>query len=164
MYNYTIENEATNDFFLLNKGAENSYCQLSKCLNTSSFTIYPFILNIKRAGSVYTIYVNGQLHTFYDLNFNTQSSARNINNFISEILSTTFKLENNDTAMSTSFFDVLCYNRVLFNDENRKVNNHLTQSYIKLFTGIASNSYFNITDRVRLPNVFNLAGKISSIP
>ena len=80
------------------------------------------------------------------------------------MLSTTFKLENNDTAMSTSFFDVLCYNRVLFNDENRKVNNHLTQSYIKLFTGIASNSYFNITDRVRLPNVFNLAGKISSIP
>ena len=164
LYNYTIENETANDFFLFNKGAENSYCQLSKCLNTSSFIIYPFILNIKRTGSVYTIYVNGQLHTFYDLNFNTQSSARNINNFISEMLSTTFKLENNDTAMSTSFFDVLCYNRVLFNDENRKVNNHLTQSYIKLFTGIASNSYFNITDRVRLPNVFNLAGKISSIP
>ena len=146
LYNYTIENG--NNFFSLNKGAENSYCQLSKCLNTSSFVIYPFILNIKRAGSVYTIYVNGQLHTFYDLNFNTESSVRNINNFISEMLSTTFKLENDDTAMSTSFFDILCYNRVLFNDENRKVNNHLTQSYIKLFTGITSNSYFNITDKL----------------
>jgi hypothetical protein len=103
------------------------------------------------------------LHTFYDLNFSTELSARNINNFISEILSTTFRLENNDTAMSTSFFDILCYNRVLFNDENRKVNNHLLQSYMKLFTGIASNSYLNITDRVRFPNIFNLAGKISSL-
>jgi len=163
LYNFQIANEATKDFFLFNKGAENSYYQLSKCLNTSSFTIYPFILNIKRTGSVYTIYVNGQLHTFYDLNFSTESSARNINNFISEILSTTFRLENNDTAMSTSFFDILCYNRVLFNDENRKVNNHLLQSYMKLFTGIASNSYLNITDRVRFPNIFNLAGKISSL-
>jgi hypothetical protein len=163
LYNFKINNEATKDFFLFNKGAANSYYQLSKCLNTSSFTIYPFILNIKRTGSVYTIYVNGQLHTFYDLNFSTESSARNINNFISEILSTTFRLENNDTAMSTSFFDILCYNRVLFNDENRKVNNHLLQSYMKLFTGIASNSYLNITDRVRFPNIFNLAGKISSL-
>jgi hypothetical protein len=163
LYNFQIANEAPKDFFLFNKGAENSYYQLSKCLNTSSFTIYPFILNIKRTGSVYTIYVNGQLHTFYDLNFSTESSARNINNFISEILSTTFRLENNDTAMSTSFFDILCYNRVLFNDENRKVNNHLLQSYMKLFTGIASNSYLNITDRVRFPNIFNLAGKISSL-
>lgn len=163
LYNFQIANEAPKDFFLFNKGAENSYYQLSKCLNTSSFTIYPFILNIKRTGSVYTIYVNGQLHTFYDLNFSTELSARNINNFISEILSTTFRLENNDTAMSTSFFDILCYNRVLFNDENRKVNNHLLQSYMKLFTGIASNSYLNITDRVRFPNIFNLAGKISSL-
>ncbi len=163
LYNFQINNEASKDFFLFNKGAENSYYQLSKCLNTSSFTIYPFILNIKRTGSVYTIYVNGQLHTFYDLNFSTELSARNINNFISEILSTTFRLENNDTAMSTSFFDILCYNRVLFNDENRKVNNHLLQSYMKLFTGIASNSYLNITDRVRFPNIFNLAGKISSL-
>ena len=163
LYNFQIANEAPKDFFLFNKGAANSYYQLSKCLNTSSFTIYPFILNIKRTGSVYTIYVNGQLHTFYDLNFSTESSLRNINNFISEILSTTFRLENNDTAMSTSFFDILCYNRVLFNDENRKVNNHLLQSYMKLFTGIASNSYLNITDRVRFPNIFNLAGKISSL-
>jgi hypothetical protein len=37
------------------------------------------------------------------------------------------------------------------------------QSYMKLFTGIASNSYLNITDRVRFPNIFNLAGKISSL-
>lgn len=164
LYNYKIENQASKDFFLFNKGAENSYYQLSKCLNTNSLIIYPFVLNIKRTGTVYTIYVNGNLHTFYDLNFNTESSARNITNFISEILSTTFKLENSDAAMSTSFFDILCYNRVLFDDESRKVNNHLLQNYIKLFTGVTSNSYLNITDRIRFPNTFNLAGKISSIP
>lgn len=164
LYNYKIENDKSDDFFLFNKGAENSYYQLSKCLNTSSLIIYPFVLNIKRTGTVYTIYVNGNLHTFYDLNSSTESSARNISNFISEILSTTFRLENSDTAMSTSFFDILCYNRVLFDDESRKVNNHLLQSYIKLFTGVTSNSYLNITDRIRFPNAFNLAGNISSIP
>lgn len=163
LYNYQIENKDAKDFFLFNKGAENSYYQLSKCLDTSSFTIYPFILNIKRNGTIYTIYINGQLHTFYDLNFNTESSKRNITNFISQMLSTTFKLENSDSSISTSFFDILCYNRILFDDENRKVNNHLMQNYIKLFTGVASNSYLNVTDRIRLPNVFNLAGKISSL-
>lgn len=161
LYNYRIDNN-TNDFFLFNNNAVNSYYQLSKSLNPS-ITIYPFVLNIKRNGSVYSIYVNGELHTFYDLNFNTPQQNRNLTNFLSSIVNTTFRLENNDSSMSTSFFDILCYNRVLFDDENRKVNNHLLQNYIKLFTGETANEYLTISSQIKMPNVFNLAGKISSI-
>lgn len=161
LYNYKIQNNT--DFFLFNKDALNSYYQISKCLNVSSFNIYPFILNIKRNGTTYSIYVNGELHTFYDLNFNTPQQNRNLTNFLSSIINTTFRLENSDTSMNTSFFDILLYNRVLFDDENRKVNNSLLQTYIKLFTGETANQYLNISNQIRMPNVFNLAGKISSI-
>jgi hypothetical protein len=65
--------------------------------------------------------------------------------------------------MTSSFFDILFYNRVLFDDENRKVNNSLLQSYIKLFTGETANNYLSISNQIRMPNVFNLAGTISSI-
>jgi hypothetical protein len=103
------------------------------------------------------------LHTFYDLNFSTPEQQQNITKFLSSIANTTFRLENNDTSMTTSFFDILFYNRVLFDDENRKVNNSLLQSYIKLFTGETANQYLNISNQIRMPNVFNLAGTISSI-
>ena len=161
LYDYQIKN--IDDFFSFNTGASNSYYQLSKCLNTSSFIIYPFILNIKRNGTTYSIYINGELHTFYDLNFSTVQQEQNITKFISSITNTTFKLENNDTSMTSSFFDILFYNRVLFDDENRKVNNSLLQSYIKLFTGETANNYLSISNQIRMPNVFNLAGTISSI-
>lgn len=160
LYNYQINN--TDNFFSFNPEALNSYYQLSKCLNTASFTIYPFVLNIKRNGTSYSIYINGELHTFYDLNFNT-IGAKNISNFLSSIENTTFRLENSDASMTTSFFDILFYNRVLFDDENRKVNNSLLQSYIKLFTGETTNSYLKISNQIKMPNVFNLAGTISSI-
>ena len=161
LYDYQINNSG--DFFSFNTGASNSYYQLSKCLNTSSFNVYPFILNIKRNGTIYSIYINGELHTFYDLNFSTPEQQKNITKFLSSIANTTFRLENNDTSMTTSFFDILFYNRVLFDDENRKVNNSLLQSYIKLFTGETANQYLNISNQIRMPNVFNLAGTISSI-
>lgn len=164
LYDYKIQNNS--NFFLLNPNAINSYYQLSKCLNVSSFTVYPFIINIKRNDTTYSIYINGELHTFYDLNFNTPQQERNSINFLSSLINTTFRLENNDTSgspMTTSFFDIICYNRVLFDDENRKVNNNLLQSYIKLFTGETTNNYLNISNQIRMPNVFNLAGKISSI-
>lgn len=161
LYDYQINNST--DFFSFNKEAVNSYYQLSKCLNTSSFTIYPFILNIKRNGTTYSIYVNGELHTFYDLNFNTERTQQNITKFISSLINTTLKLQNSDSSMTTSFFDILFYNRVLFDDENRKVNNNLLQSYIKLFTGETTNNYLSISNQIKMPNVFNLAGKISSI-
>lgn len=161
LYNYKIENSG-NNFFLFNANASNSYYQISKCLNPS-LLIYPFILNIKRNDTTYSIYVNGELHTFYDLNFNTPQQNRNLTNFLSSILNTTFRLENSDSSMTTSFFDILLYNRVLFDDENRKVNNSLLQSYIKLFTGETANQYLTISSQIKMPNVFNLAGKISLI-
>lgn len=161
LYDYKINNST--DFFSFNTGASNSYYQLSKCLTTSSFTIYPFILNIKRNNTTYSIYVNGELHSFYDLNYSTPKQQQNITKFISTIANTTFRLENNDASMTTSFFDILFYNRVLFDDENRKVNNSLLQSYIKLFTGETANQYLKISNQIRMPNVFNIAGTISSI-
>jgi hypothetical protein len=162
LYNHKITN--TDNFFLFNPEASNSYYQLSKSLSTSSFVVYPFVLNIKRNGTSYSIYINGELHTFYDLNFITPSQEQNITKFLSSIQNTTFRLENSDSAMTTTFFDILFYNRVLFDDENRKVNNSLLQSYIKLFTGETANNYLTISNQIRMPNVFNLAGTISSIP
>ena len=161
LYDFAINN--TNEFFSFNKEASNSYYQLSKCLNTSSFNVYPFILNIKRNGTTYSIYINGELHAFYNLNFNTPPQQQNITKFLSSIQNTTFKLENNNTSMTTSFFDILFYNRVLFENENRKINNSLLQSYIKLFTGETANNYLTISNQIRMPNAFNLAGTISSI-
>lgn len=165
LYDYKIENKTDEQFFLLNKSGASSYYQLSSCLDTSSYNIYPFLLNIKRNGTVYSIYINGDLLTSYDLNTETPSAFRNNSNFLSSISGTTFKLENNDadgSGITTTFFDLLCYNRILFDDENKKVNNHLLQSYIKLFSGDSANNYLNINSRIRMPNAFNLAGYIST--
>ncbi len=165
LYEYKIQNTNADQFFLLNKSGSSSYYQLSSCLDTSSYNIYPFLLNIKRNGTVYSIYVNGELHTSYDLNTETPSAFRNNSNFLSSISGTTFKLENNDadgSGITTTFFDLLCYNRILFDDENKKINNHLLQSYIKLFSGNSANDYLSINSRIRMPNVFNLAGYIST--
>lgn len=166
LYEYKIENNNADQFFLFNKSAASSYYQLSSCLSTASYDIYPFILNIKRNGTFYSIYVNGDLHTVYDLNFETTSQFRNSTNFLSSILNTTFRLENDDATVSngitTTFFDLICFNRVLFDDENKKVHNNLINSYIKLFSGDSSNDYLNINARIRLPNIFNTAGYIST--
>lgn len=165
LYDYKINNYTDETFLIFNRSAANSYYQLSSSLVTSSYNIYPFILNIKRNGTIYSIYINGDLHTFYDLNFETPQASRNLTNFMSSILNTTFKLENNDSAgdgITTTFFDLLCFNRILFDDENRKVHNSLLQSYIKLFSGVSANDYLNINDRIRFPNSFNLAGRISA--
>lgn len=149
LFDSKIQNN--DDFFISNKDGKNSFSSLSNCLVTSSYNIYPFILNIKKSGSSYSIYINGNLNSSYSLNSS---------NFLSSLSGTTFKLENNNSNINTTFFDLICFDRVLSADENIKLNNYLMQSYIKLFSGTPSKNYLQIDSRIRLPNAFNLAGRI----
>jgi len=159
LYNFTIDN--SQDFFSFKHAPNTSFYQLSKDLTTESR--YPFILNIRRSGTFYSIFINGELHALYDLNFLTTSNFRNSSNFIKDLNVTTFQLINDLTgSMSSSFFDIIFYNRVLFNNENQKLLNSLLNSYINLFTGTSTNSLV-LSNDIRMPNIFNIAGKVSTI-
>lgn len=158
LYDYQIDND---NFFSFNHAPSTSFYQLSKDLFTSSR--YPFIINIRRSGFVYSIFINGELHALYDLNFLTTSQLRNATKFIKDLNGTSFQLINDiGSSISNTFFDIIFYNRVLFNDENQKLLNSLGQTYINLFTGSSSNSLILSSD-IRMPNIFNIAGKVSTI-
>ena len=80
---------------------------------------------------------------------------------LSLIENTTLKLISNCVTIdeSMSYFDIIFYNRLLNTQENQQLNNSLLNTYFKLFTGGSSSSLDIKTNQVRLPNIFNLAGK-----
>lgn len=151
LYNSTINN--SNSFFVANPTAEQSFYQISKPIYTLT-DYYPFILNIQRVDKTYILSINGELHSIYTL---PQSTA-----YLSTTNNTTFKLVNDQASnFSTNYFDIAFYNRVLFDDERVQIYNYFLKTYLKLFTG-ETNTSLLIDDRIRLPNIFNIAGKIST--
>lgn len=137
--------------------ANNNLTQLSKSLlNATDY--YPMLINIKRTGSVYSVYVNGNLIISYSMG----SFVAFADNYILSLIeNTTLKLISNCATAneSMSYFDIIFYNRLLNTAENQQLNNSLLNTYFKLFTGGTTSSLNIKTNQVRLPNAFNLAGK-----
>lgn len=137
--------------------ANNNLTQLSKSLlNATDY--YPMLINIKRTGSIYSVYVNGNLIISYSMGSFVAFADKYV---LSLIENTTLKLISNCTTAneSMSYFDIIFYNRLLNTAENQQINNLLLNTYFKLFTGGTSSSLNIKTNQVRLPNAFNLAGK-----
>ena len=139
-------------------GVQNvTYMQLSKSLlNATDY--YPMLINIKRTNTIYSIYINNNLLMSYNmLSFVGYSDSY----VLSLIENTTLKLISNCATIdeSMSYFDIIFYNRLLNTQENQQLNNSLLNTYFKLFTGGSSSSLDIKTNQVRLPNIFNLAGK-----
>ena len=141
--------------------ANNNLTQLSKSLlNVKDY--YPMLINIKRTNTVYSVYVNGNLIITYNMG----SFVTYADNYILSLLEgTTLQLISNCITVdglgnkeSLSYFDIIFYNRLLNLAENQQLNNSLLNTYFKLFTGGTSSSLDIKANRVRLPNIFNLAG------
>ena len=138
----------------------NQDIQLSKSLlNATDY--YPMILNIRRSSGVMSIFVNNRLLVEYDLgNFITYHNSFIMNN----ISNSTLKLISNCIGVtggnkeSMSYFDIIFYNRNLSQTELAALHTNLIKNYLKLFVGSSSGLNFQ-SDRVRLPNIFNLAGR-----
>jgi len=137
--------------------ANNNYFQLSKSLlNAQDY--YPMLINIKRTNTIYSVYVNGDLIVTYNMGSFVEFADAYITSLIEN---TTLKLISNCTTVgeNMSYFDIVFYNRLLNTTENQQLNNYLLNSYFKLFTG-GSSSVLNLkANQIRLPNIFNLAGK-----
>lgn len=137
--------------------ANNNLTQLSKSLlNATDY--YPMLINIKRTGSVYSVYINGNLIISYSMG----SFVEFADSYILPLIeNTTLKLISGcATANETvSYFDIIFYNRLLNIQENQQLNNSLLNTYFKLFAGGTASSLDIKTNQVRLPNAFNLAGK-----
>ena len=121
------------------------------------------LINIKRTGSIYSVYVNGNLIISYSMGSFVQFADSYVLSLIEE---TTLQLISNCTTVdisgnkeSVSYFDIIFYNRLLNIQENQQLNNSLLNTYFKLFTGGTTSSLNIKTNQVRLPNAFNLAGK-----
>lgn len=141
--------------------ANDNFIQLSKSLLNAT-RYYPMLINIKRTNSVYSVYVNGNLIVTYNMgSFVTYADTY----VLSMIKDTTLKLISNCVIVngsdkeSMSYFDIIFYNRLLNLAENQQLNNSLLNTYFKLFTGGTSLSLDIKSNRIRLPNAFNLAGQ-----
>jgi hypothetical protein len=163
LFNAKIQNTSTVDFLIYNKIVCENFAHISKSLNSSEQTYYPAIINIKRSKSIYFIFVNGVLLTTYDLLNITPAAIKTTSLLINDIKGTTFKLINDVTSINTCFFDIVCYNRLLNQNEQVNINNYLINAYFKLFTGDTSASYDMQGKDFRLPNIFNLAGTSSNV-
>jgi hypothetical protein len=137
--------------------ANNNLTQLSKSL-LNVIDYYPMLINIKRTGSIYSVYVNGNLIISYSMG----SFVEFADSYVLPLIeNTTLKLISGCTTASEtmSYFDIIFYNRLLNIQENQQLNNSLLNTYFKLFTGGTTSSLNIKTNQVRLPNAFNLAGK-----
>lgn len=135
-----------------------SYTQLSKDLNTNTY--YPMILNIKRAqGTLYSVYINGNLVNTYDMGTFVENAYQYI---ISDLSGTSFKLNcaSQSAGEKIGYFETVFYNRLLNSQESLNLHNFFINKFFKLFIGSNSSSLDIKSNAVRLPNIFNLAGKI----
>lgn len=158
LFDAAINNSS--DFFMYDKTntVKTNSAQISKSLNSAQQTYYPVIINIKRSKTLYFVFVNGVLLTAYDLFNLNPSVSKDSSLLINDIKGTTFKLINDINTLKTCFFDIVCYNRLLNQNEQLNINNYFIETYFKLFTGDPSATYNIKNKNFRLPNVFNLAG------
>ncbi len=163
LFDAAINNSS--DFFMYDKTntVKTNSAQISKSLNSAQQTYYPVIINIKRSKTLYFVFVNGVLLTAYDLFNLNPSVSKDSSLLINDINGTTFKLINDMSTLKTCFFDIVCYNRLLNQNEQLNINNYFIETYFKLFTGDPSATYNIKNKNFRLPNVFNLAGTFSQI-
>lgn len=141
----------------------NQDIQISKSLlNATDY--YPMILNIRRSSGIMSIFVNNRLLMEYNLgSFITYHN----NHIMNKISGSTLKLISNCNGVaggnneSMSYFDIIFYNRNLSPTELLLLHTDLTKNYLKLFAGSSSGVNFQ-SDRIRLPNIFNLAGRKNS--
>lgn len=163
LFDAAIDNSS--DFFMYDKTntVKTNSAQISKSLNSAEQTYYPVIINIKRSKTLYFVFVNGVLLTSYDLLNLSPSVSKDSSLLINDIKGTTFKLINDINTLKTCFFDIVCYNRLLNQNEQLNINNYFIETYFKLFTGDPSANYNIKNKNFRLPNIFNLAGTFSQI-
>ena len=154
LYNSTIDNKDTASFYQAanDPALISSYSQISKQLNGSG-NYYPFILNIQRSNNTYSIFINGERYCMYGFTDKTKY-LNNLNN-------TTLQLKNEGGTLTNSFFDIIFYNRTLYNNERLQMYNSLNKQYLKLFAGETGSSLL-VDSQIQLPNIFNLAGKINT--
>lgn len=139
----------------------NKYIQVSKSLlNATDY--YPMIINVKRSNTFYSIYINGSLVITYDMgSFITNASSyvlQNIDNSILKLL-TNCTLTNGSNKETVTYFDLVFYNKILNSDETVQLYSYYMSEYLKLFTG-GTTDYIDLkSNRIRLPNIFNVAGR-----
>lgn len=162
LYNQNIEGSFTTTFYESLNISRLGNLQISKQFNSSIDGYYPFIINIQRTNKVYIIYINGVAVCNYTL--------PNNNFLLNNLNATTFDLLNGvasgASVTNNLYFDMVFYNRNLFDGERLQLYNYYVNTYLKLFTGY-TDSFLKLDQtlsdqRVRLPNVFNIAGKIKT--
>lgn len=141
--------------------------QLSKSLyNVTDY--YPFILNIKRTGLTYSFYINSLLVQVINVsNTNVVNFQKDIDTLIMKnITSSQLKLSsgctltNGSNFETMSYFDIVFYNKILNSLETKDLYSYYYKEYFKLFTG-DTNDYIDLkSNRIRLPNIFSIAGKV----
>jgi hypothetical protein len=108
-----------------------------------------------------TIFANGISVISYDLNtFIADANNHIIKNLSNSTLKLISKCDDvvGGNKESMSYFDIMFYNRNLTTSELNSLHTNLIKEYFKLFTG--SSLDLNIkSNRIRLPNVFNLTGR-----
>jgi hypothetical protein len=154
LYDGVISNKDKNTFYQATNDPAliSSYSQISKQLNGSG-NYYPFILNIQRSNNIYAIFVNGKRYCIYGLPDKLK--------YINDLNNTTLELKNDGGTLDTYFFDIIFYNRTLYNNERLQMYNSLNKQYLKLFAGETGSSLL-VDSQIQLPNIFNLAGKINT--
>jgi hypothetical protein len=154
LYDGVISNKDKNTFYQATNDPAliSSYSQISKQLNGSG-NYYPFILNIQRSNNIYAIFVNGERYCIYGLPDKLK--------YINDLNNTTLELKNDGGTLDTYFFDIIFYNRTLYNNERLQMYNSLNKQYLKLFAGETGSSLL-VDSQIQLPNIFNLAGKINT--
>lgn len=164
LFDAVIKNDTSANFFIYDKTniIRTNFAQVSKSLNASNQTYYPVIINIKRSKTFYSIFINGVLLTNYDLLALAPETSKSSSLLINDIKDTTFKLINDLSSLKVSFFDIVCYNRLLIDSEQININNYFIDAYFKLFTGETSSTYDIRSKTFRLPNIFNIAGTSSN--
>jgi len=159
LFNKIIDNSPIGAIYpLVQYPYQTSYNQLSKDLLSESY--YPMILNIKRLqGTLYSIYINGNLVNTYDMGTFVENA---FNYIISDLSGTTFKLncQSQSPNEKIGYFETVFYNRILNTQETLDLNNFFINKFFKLFIGSNSSSFNLKSNRVKLPNVFNLAGRV----
>jgi hypothetical protein len=129
-------------------GGSNVYVEKIK----SNALYRPFILQIRRIGSVYAYFINREL---VDQTALTGTLLKDLKN-------TTLKLINRNSSIGINYFDITFYNRLLSESELNSAYAYYADYYMSLFTGEANCTSINLKSDLysfRLPNIFNLAGK-----
>ena len=129
-------------------GGNNVYIEKIK----SNALYRPFILQIRRIGSVYAYFINRQL----------VDQTALTGTLLKDLKDTTLKLINRHSTIGINYFDITFYNRLLSESELNSAYAYYADYYMSLFTGEANCTSINLKSDLysfRLPNIFNLAGK-----